>query len=243
MLVADHTPIRSVAWQPNTRWWFTGTAEHLDAAQQQQQQASSSSSSNEASSQLFITASNNGSIKVWDIHDVLQACQERVVTRHAVNAALWLGPPHVWVTASADGSIRCFWVDAAVQATSIPQQTADGTCRVRCRQHYLHAEVKLTGHAVVGTFCTSKNSTHHVRVLFVLAFQNQGPLCLCISHSSALAVPTPSTHDPQGCRSPLPCVLCCCVVQCQAAVAMCGACLPVCPCRVLHMWLMVGWWA
>lgn len=131
MLAADHTPIRAIAWQPNNRWYFTGSPEQLEAAkrqhnhQQHQQQADASSSAG-SSSQLFITASNNGSIKVWDVHDVLQACQERVATRHAVNAALWLGPPHVWVTASADGNIRNFWVDAGVQATSIPQQSADG---------------------------------------------------------------------------------------------------------------------
>jgi hypothetical protein len=62
------------------------------------------------------------------VHDVLQACQERMVTRHAVNAALWLGPPHVWVAACADGFIRTFWVDAGVQATGIAQQNSDGEC-------------------------------------------------------------------------------------------------------------------
>jgi hypothetical protein len=128
MLAADHTPIRAIAWQPNTRWYFTGSPEQLEAAKQHQQQRGQQPDAS-SSSQLFITASNNGSIKVWDVHDVLQACQERVATRHAVNAALWLGPPHVWVTASADGNIRTFWVDAGVQATSIPQQSADGEGR------------------------------------------------------------------------------------------------------------------
>lgn len=131
MLAADHTPIRAIAWQPHRRWYFTGDPQQLEAARQQQQQyrpQQAGSSDVAGSSQLFITASSNGNLKVWDVHDVLQACQERLVSRHAVNALLWLGPPHVWLTASADGNIRSFWVDAGVQATSIPQQNADGEC-------------------------------------------------------------------------------------------------------------------
>lgn len=125
LLSADRSPIRAIAWQPNQRWYFTGDPEQLEAAKQQQQQRQGASS-NGGSSQLFLTASNNGSMKVWDVHDVLQACQERLITRHAVNSLLWLGPPHVWVAASADGNIRCFWVDAGAQSTGIPQQNADG---------------------------------------------------------------------------------------------------------------------
>lgn len=137
MFTADTSPIRAVAWQPDNRWWFTGQAEQLAHAQQQRQQqqqrggsqaprTTTTSSTSSSSSQLFITTSNNGNIKVWDVHDVLQACQERMVTRHAINAALWLGPPHMWLTGSADGNIRCFWVDAGVQATNTPQTNADG---------------------------------------------------------------------------------------------------------------------
>jgi hypothetical protein len=231
MLVADPSPIRAVAWQPNARWWFTGSAEHLEAAAKQHQQPASSSSSTAASSQLFMTASNNGSIKVWDIHDVLQACQERMVTRHAVNAALWLGPPHVWVTASADGTIRSFWVDAAVQATSTATQAADGGCRHRgaggktaciqncggwCKDAVVNIQYQQQHH-IMPWFHAGCTTYHHIHEL-VRCFDRQPP-------------PPP----------PLCAVLC--GVQCRAAVAMCGACLPVCPCHVLRMLLMVGWWA
>jgi WD40 repeat protein len=111
-----------VAWQPHQRWWLTGQADHQQQQQQQQ-----------PASQLFLTASNNGNIKVWDVHDVLQACQERLVSRHAITSTLWLGPPHVWLTASADGSIRTFWVDAGVQATGMPSLVADGETDRRSR--------------------------------------------------------------------------------------------------------------
>jgi hypothetical protein len=57
---------------------------------------------------------------------VLQPLHERVVSRNAINSALWMGPPHVFVVGSADGMLRQIWVDAGAQATTITTQVADG---------------------------------------------------------------------------------------------------------------------
>jgi WD40 repeat protein len=96
----------------------------------------SSSVGNAAQScRYFLTASNIGNVRVWDAQDVLQPLHERVVSRNAINAALWMGPPHVFVVGSADGMLRQIWVDAGAQATTITTQVADGERHVYfCRQ-------------------------------------------------------------------------------------------------------------
>lgn len=133
LLRADPTPIHSVAWQPHKRWWLTGDTEEEAAAVLDGQSSSASSSGSAASStsaahscRYFLTASNIGNVRVWDAQDVLQPLHERVVSRNAINAALWMGPPHMVVVASADGVLRQIWLDAGAQATTITTQVADG---------------------------------------------------------------------------------------------------------------------
>ncbi|WIA08690.1 hypothetical protein OEZ85_008115 [Tetradesmus obliquus] len=137
LLRADPTPIHSVAWQPHKRWWLTGDTEEEAAAVLDGQSSSASSSGSAASStsaahscRYFLTASNIGNVRVWDAQDVLQPLHERVVSRNAINAALWMGPPHMVVVASADGVLRQIWLDAGAQATTITTQVADvsGSC-------------------------------------------------------------------------------------------------------------------
>ncbi|KAF6259526.1 WD40-repeat-containing domain protein [Scenedesmus sp. NREL 46B-D3] len=143
LLRADPTPVHAVAWQPCKRWWLTGDTPEAAAAVLDGQSSSSSSSNRGAanghssgsasapqSCQYFLTASNIGNVRIWDAQDVLQPLHERVVNRNAVNAALWMGPPHVLVLASADGMLRQLWVDAGAQATSITAHISDvsGSC-------------------------------------------------------------------------------------------------------------------
>lgn len=78
------------------------------------------------STHYFLAASSIGNLKVWDTQDVLQPRHERIVSRNTINSCLWMGPPHVWITASSDGMLRLIWLDAGVQATSTATWTADG---------------------------------------------------------------------------------------------------------------------
>jgi WD40 repeat protein len=131
-----------VAWKPHKRWWLTGDTEEEAAAVLDSQSSSSSktaangnsSSSGNAgnSCRYFLTASNIGNVRVWDAQDVLQPLHERVVSRNAINAALWMGPPHVFVVASADGVLRQIWLDAGAQATTTTTQVADGEGHMQC---------------------------------------------------------------------------------------------------------------
>lgn len=131
LLRADPTPIRCVAWQPSQRWWCTGRTTSEEAAALAKSRCTAvhdanSNGSNGSSTHYFLTASSIGNLKVWDAQDVLQPCHERILSRNSINSCLWLGPPHVWVTASADGLLRLIWLDAGVQATNTTTWTADG---------------------------------------------------------------------------------------------------------------------
>eukprot|EP00775_Hariotina_reticulata_P006327 gene6327-6562_t len=138
LLRADPTPIRCVAWQPDSRWWLNGsqTAEEAKTllsgskSSTKGQAAGQPLNRSSNSTRHFITVSGIGAMKVWDTQDVLQPCVERVSNRHSLNSCVWLGPPHVVVTAGADGQIRQTWLDAGVQATNTPTVTADvsGSC-------------------------------------------------------------------------------------------------------------------
>lgn len=137
LLRADPTPVRSIAWQPHQRWWCTGQTSQAEAAALADSSSrlagasngssnSSSSHGDGSSTHYFLTVSSIGNLKVWDTQDVLQPCHERIVSRNSINCCLWLGPPHVWITASADGVLRQIWLDAGVQATNTTTWTADG---------------------------------------------------------------------------------------------------------------------
>lgn len=132
LLRADPTPIHAVAWQPNKRWWLTGNLTEDEALELIKGSSSGGGSTTAAGScRYFLTASNVGNLKVWDMQDVMQPVHERTISRNAINSAVWLGPPHVFVTASADGQLRTIWLDAGVQATTMTTQVFDGEMQWR----------------------------------------------------------------------------------------------------------------
>ncbi|KAF8072695.1 RPL3 [Scenedesmus sp. PABB004] len=137
LLAADPTPITSVAWQPARRWWSTGhcsVQEAAAAALALGGAAAAPPGVGAACASYFLTASHVGNLKVWDVRDVAQPCHERVVSRNAITSALWLGPPHTFVTASADGVLRQAWLDGGIQAAAPAQHTYDGDRRAARRR-------------------------------------------------------------------------------------------------------------
>lgn len=116
LLRAGHAPITAIAWQPDMRWWRTGL-EPVCSIMQRPADASAATGA-PGSPRHVLSGSSVGELCVWDPRDAIAPAHERVISRDTITAAAWLGPPHVAVTASADGTLRQTWLDAGAQAAA-----------------------------------------------------------------------------------------------------------------------------